>query len=92
MAGTPSASGDDTTSESNMDIETTSEVDTEELDNEEFIERLIERGEFDYHIPGQYVEEDDDDDDDDDEDDEEDDADTEDGSKYPLPNQHTSSI
>jgi hypothetical protein len=78
MAGTPGASGDNVTSESDMDFEPTSEVDTDDLDNEGFIERLIERGEIDYHIPGQYVE------DDDEEDGNEDDADTEDGSKCSL--------
>jgi hypothetical protein len=77
MAGTPAASGDDVTSESDVEFEPASEVDTEDLDNEDFIERLIERGEIDYHVPGQYV----DDEDEDDEDEDEDDEDTEDGSK-----------
>ena len=77
MSGAPGASGDDaTTSESDMDFEPTSEIDSEDLDNEDFIERLIERGELDYNVPGQYVEDDDDED--------EDDADTVDGSKCSL--------
>lgn len=87
MSGTPGASADDViTSESDMDMdfEPGSEVDTEDLDNEDFIERLIERGELDYHIPGQFVE---DGEDDEDEDEDEDDADTEDGSKYSRVNQ-----
>jgi regulator of RNase E activity RraB len=79
MAETPGASGDDVTSESDVDFEPTSEVDTEDLDNEEFIERLIERGEIDYHVPGQYVEDEEGEDEDDD-----DDEDTEDGSKCSM--------
>jgi regulator of RNase E activity RraB len=78
MAGTPGASGDDVTTESDVEFEPASEVDTEDLDNEDFIERLIERGELDYHVPGQYV---DDEEGEEDEEEDDEDEDTEDGSK-----------